>query len=1217
MKIPYLKFIRLFFTFALVTIAALIIVIAILLGNHQSSAWFIQWINEQELGISMQYQQGNFLEGIDINHLHYQDDTIAIDINTLKIAIDYRCLIQAKVCLDYLEANTVDLQLITSHKPQKHKPTESNQLPELNLPFSAEVKYLHLNKLRYHDTNTDKTVDNISLQAAMARSTLKIKNVHAEYQNIKMQASGQLTLHQHYPLHIIANLQDKVLGLDSQIEAKGNLRYLQLQAENNGEYAISADATLENIIQAMTLHIDIQSHKAITLNIDNNSYTLAPIKAHLSGDLDSLTLESQKEPFNWRHNAQVGAINTAVKAHWSAKNKSLKIQQLTAVSDIASVSLTAQFDYSKEAYQSWALEAVISALDLSQLNTDMEHPSQLAAKIQLNGGIKNYDLSTLSVQGRVFEGQGDINQHPIQYSATFSYKPQQGFSLNNLTLSSKMNQLEAFGDLTQDAPFNIIIDFNELAHLIPQTSGRLNGHAQLYSKNPLPAFNDITAVNAWINELYSSAELSLENLKYDAISLEHADLNIKINAFAQKESQLHINALNLNIAEQAIEKIHASINGSQLQHTIQINSNVTHISQIDIACTASLSSLLHFDPELSLPESWESDCYTFKLDPLFYSLPKLSNKEPIKLAIHSQPKKSYTVSLLPFCLIEDDRSNNIEICSNKTILINNSGLFDIDIKSNDIPLDTFSNFIDANLTLKGSANASLIGQWPLAEKKHLNFMVSADNSQGFWHENSAEKNSADKSNKAYLFTFDQLKTHIQLNDHQAIIHSLYSSEQLGNMTADFTVEDIQNSRRLQGELKMQQLMLSPLAQFNNEIKESAGEVNGLLTLSGNLDNPKMLGHVTLENGLLVTNMISNRFEDIQLNLDFSHNNADLQGQVNMDGNPLTTQGTLRWLDEKWRAQLNFIGKDLPLNLAPIKRASISPNIQLTIENETLSINGEIALSDTLIEMDQLPETAYSESEDVVFVQPEKSPNVSTQWQVQTDLKLLLQNNIKFKGFGADVDLRGNLHYLQQGNHLPMAQGEIFIDKGHYTFWGQRLEVTEGSFIFSNHLDNPDIKIQAIRDIKNENLIVGIKGYGPLQEPIFDVFSSKPMDNQTIMHYLITGRPPQKEAAEGTDLLSTALLSRSVSSAYNHTGNMAEKIGIQDFQMNTATSQDGTEVQLSGYIHDKVFIQYGMGLFDKSNTLTMRYQIFPQLFFETASGLDSTIDLIYSFEIKNK
>ena len=1218
MKTISLKFLRILFICTIALFAVTTMLISIILSSNQSTAWAIEKINQYNVGISMQYQQGNLLDGISLAELHYHDEANTIAIYQLSASMDYSCFIKAAFCLQNVTAQNIEVTLKEDSKKPKETEKKWFSLPTLRLPFTFMLKDLSIENLSLKRGQLHEKLSNISVQASMSTSKITIQHLQAQYDTIKIRASGKLRSYKSYPLDFIVNIEDKNRQLHTHIKAKGDLKKLHLQANNRGIYDITAEAVLVNILNDLTLNINLQSHKKIHTVIDNNQFILLPLKAQLNGNLETLNLSSKDATLTWlqtdKDNKETQKINVTSKlqAQWQAKTQQLSVSNFDAISDIANVKLNVLLDLSHKTIQSWSLNAHISTFDLAKLTDNEQLKSQLAANLKLQGQLSNYDISSLIIKGRLSQGQGIINEQPVEYTTAFSYDPKQWLQIESIELSSKSNVLTAKGNLNTKSPLLMHIDFKDISHFYPPASGQLQGNVKLYSRLNIQSIDNTNTLNQWINKLHASSSLNVKTFKYETLQFENMALELDINELGNAHSYFHLKANNLTINEQLLPHLKANINGQQSLHQIHIDTDIEGVSLVDLYCEAEMKPVIKASSKATVLPTWVSDCASLKLNNVLKHITEVSNQDEIKLSLRPNKNGDYQLSLAPFCLTDNQAEPAMTLCNQSSIQMHKAGLFDIDLALNNISMNYLSDFIHPQLTLTGHSHASLKAHWPNGKNKKLTLDINTEQVEGLWHYKGIED---DKTvTKSFHFDFEELFATAQLNDQQANISAAYRSKQLGDVSADIKIKDITNKKRLQGKIRIEELLLSPLAKFDSDIKQTAGKINGSLKLSGTLEQPKLLGSVALTDGLLLTHMVSSRFDNMQLKLDFDLYSAHLQGRVDVDGNPLTTEGKLQWLDEKWQAQVNFKGKDLPLQLAPIKHASISPDIQVNLEPEKLTMSGNIVLNDTLVELKKLPETAYSESNDVIYVHEDNRPNAQTQWQVETDLTLYLQDNVRFKGFGADVTLKGNLNYLQRGSRLPQAQGEIMIDQGKYTFWGQHLNIDNGSFIFSGPLENPDIKIKASRSIDSENLIVGIQGTGPLQEPTFDVFSSKAMDNQTIMHYIITGRAPNKKASEGTDLLSTALLSKGISGAQDSTGSLAESLGIQNFQMSTASGQDGTEVQLSGYIHDKIYINYGMGLFDKANTLTMRYQLMPKLFVETASGLDSTIDLIYSFEI---
>ena len=1224
------------------TTALLLIAVTVfcLLSSDYMTNKLSAWVNQQDWGLTLDYQQGNLLDGIQLHSLELESDDIHIYIQQLQATIDYRCLLRGRLCLQKIQAQTSRIRLLdTAPQPEAAVTTaNSENLYAFSLPIPISIELLQSEALHFIDKETHIYIEDLQLQASLSGNILQLHAVQGRYEDITIVADGQLEFYDYYPLHVTAAIKQHDLNIDASISAIGDLKQLKIQAQNNGLWPVSITATVDDVIDDMSLKATAKTSDVIHIASGDDKLSIGNSRITVHGNLHNIELEGQLQHLQWQ--SQDGAIPPMVaQANFSAlfsnnssdnspqQAYSLTLKALNILSPLANLNLHGMLNSetrtleptdasppNKATYNSFNLQGSLSQLDLSTLALDENLNSDLQTQFTLSGSLTGMDVNSLSVELALHQGQGLLAAQPVTFSMLLVHKPETLLDIRKLAFASSDNRLQINGQGTQKEPIVIAAQLNNMSQFLPDSEGDIHANLKLYS-SAYDAKGELQLNNGnWqtlLDSLNIEGHISSSSFIYDTVQLQKSRIDIEAYHLLNKASKVRLSFDRITLDQQQIEQSQLTFSGTQAKHQLQLRSSATELAQVNLSCEGTMQKPWRISNSTMTTLNWLSTCSSFKLQPALEAMPVLTNATAITLNFQQQlhNNNSFTLSLNSFCLQGLKHGKHYNICSQKNITVNPDGLFDIDIAAKNIAMANIAEFIHPDLSLEGEANFSLVAQWPEAEGKSLHMSINADDTAGVW------QYALEEQQEEYKFKLDALNLNIEMDDTQAQINSRYQSSQLGTLKASIIIDDIQQRRALSGDVYMQSLSLEPLAQFSDEVEQTAGSVNGSLRLSGTLEKPQLQGQLQLSNGLLLTQAISNRLDDIQLHLNFDLHQANLNGTVDIDGSPLATTGQLLWKDENWQAKLGLNGKYIPFNYPPIEKALLTPDVEVLLQQDSIQINGTLSLNETLVEMQRLPETAYEESSDVVFVGEDVSINAETDWQMQADLTLLLKDNVKFKGFGADVSLKGDLRYLQRSGGLAQGHGEIIIDEGEYTFWGQHLEITEGSFIFAGPLDNPDIRIKAIREIESENLTVGIHGYGPLEEPTFDVFSSKSMDNQTAMHYLITGRAPDKDAAEGTDLLSTALLARGVSGAENRSGDFAEKIGIRDFKMSTASNDIGTEVQLSGYISDKIFIRYGMGLFDRSNTFTVRYQLMPQLFVETASGLDSTIDLIYSFEVK--
>ena len=136
--------------------------------------------------------------------------------------------------------------------------------------------------------------------------------------------------------------------------------------------------------------------------------------------------------------------------------------------------------------------------------------------------------------------------------------------------------------------------------------------------------------------------------------------------------------------------------------------------------------------------------------------------------------------------------------------------------------------------------------------------------------------------------------------------------------------------------------------------------------------------------------------------------------------------------------------------------------------------------------------------------------------------------------------------------------------------------------------------------------------GPANEPEVIFYSQPAMNETSVIHYLLTGRAPDQKS-NNADLLNNMMLSAGIFGSSELTEKLANKVGVTDVQISTQSDEEGTSLEVSGYLSPDIYIKYGASLYDEAKTVTMRYRLRPNLFIEAAGGFNSSLDIIYSFE----
>jgi len=195
-----------------------------------------------------------------------------------------------------------------------------------------------------------------------------------------------------------------------------------------------------------------------------------------------------------------------------------------------------------------------------------------------------------------------------------------------------------------------------------------------------------------------------------------------------------------------------------------------------------------------------------------------------------------------------------------------------------------------------------------------------------------------------------------------------------------------------------------------------------------------------------------------------------------------------------------------------------------------------------------------------------------------------------------------------GDNLD-ARGELQLKNGRYRAYGQRLTIRRAELLFTGVISQPFLNIEAIRRIDAENVIAGLRITGSAEQPRIDVFSEPAMSQEQALAYLVLGRPLGADTGD-SNLLAQAALGLGLAGSSSITGGLAQRLGIQDFQLDTEGTGVGTSVVATGRLTERLALRYGVGVFEPSNTIALRYQLTRRIFLEAASGLASSLDLFY-------
>lgn len=420
---------------------------------------------------------------------------------------------------------------------------------------------------------------------------------------------------------------------------------------------------------------------------------------------------------------------------------------------------------------------------------------------------------------------------------------------------------------------------------------------------------------------------------------------------------------------------------------------------------------------------------------------------------------------------------------------------------------------------------------------------------------------------------------------------------------------------LNGQVDIESFSIELLTPFLPDSTHISGVANAQFKVGGSITNPTIEGSYNVKEGVLQDYHLGFETDHITVSGKVKDNVFDYQGNFEIRKEKGKLKGQTIWKSDGWLATMD-VGID-SFFYQPDEQTKfwLSPQLKLQLEPNSVSITGNVSIPKTRIILDKLPETPVPISKDAVIVS-EQDDSTTTGMNQLVDLTITLEDDVYFRGFGAEGYLQGQINYRQKDNAPYFVNGSIQLNKARYEAYGQKLAITNGQLLFNGSLLNPRLMISAVRDDLPEDVEVGIRVTGNAKQPITSLFSTPPMSDYERLYYLITGDAPDATGDQDmSSMVKQALLTLSIAKSESGLASYAEKAGIDDLRLKAGAGKSGQEVQIGGKVRDRLYLQYGHDLSEKADTVMMRYKLSEKFYLEALSGISSSLDLLYIYQKK--
>lgn len=360
-----------------------------------------------------------------------------------------------------------------------------------------------------------------------------------------------------------------------------------------------------------------------------------------------------------------------------------------------------------------------------------------------------------------------------------------------------------------------------------------------------------------------------------------------------------------------------------------------------------------------------------------------------------------------------------------------------------------------------------------------------------------------------------------------------------------------------------------------QLDRLAGRLQGQVRIDGPLRAPSVEGSVTVANGEVVFAPLALNVTDIELTANGDQSQASLSGRMLSGEGHLSLNGQLKQGDTGWNYDVLVEGERFAVADVEWLSLSTSPRIQLNGEGDRRRIDGDIHIDSLRAGLPPGSEARVTASPDVQ-VRGETQPQEETGGAAMSGrLGIHLGEDAQLAAAGMQTELAGSIELLWNSQAaLPRGRGIIRLPEGSYRAYGQNLEINGGEIVFTgNPIDNPVLDIRAVRDIFGDPEVdeAGVQIRGNARDPDISLFTEPPTSEEKALAYVVTGAD------------------------FDHAGGQAA-------------------VNVGFYLLPKLFVSYGIGLFEAGNILSARYELSERWGLRTVSGESGTgVDVSFAID----
>jgi translocation and assembly module TamB len=409
--------------------------------------------------------------------------------------------------------------------------------------------------------------------------------------------------------------------------------------------------------------------------------------------------------------------------------------------------------------------------------------------------------------------------------------------------------------------------------------------------------------------------------------------------------------------------------------------------------------------------------------------------------------------------------------------------------------------------------------------------------------------------------------------------------------------------RVEGRIRATASDLAIVGAYVPGLDHTRGELSADLRLAGRFPRPDLDGEILLKNGRAGVPALGVSLQDITVAIRCQPGNrSTLEGSARSGSGTVAMTGATDWDPAGWPV-ITFGVKGKDFTCADTREATVkvSPDLQIKLQHTRVDVSGQVDIPFArLVSMNKAVQLPVPPSPDVVLVGQE-ADSAAGGAKLHSRVRIVIGEDVEVRVPSFRGRPEGSILAIDEPGQPTRATGELKVREGTYRAYGKDLTIERGRLIFGGGaISNPGLDLRA-SCTASDNTVAGFQITGTAEAPVLDIFSTPAMSQSDALSYIMFGKPMnQTGGSSGAAAMAGSQLS--VQGTDVLARGVAGKLGIQDASVESKEgSLQDASLFIGTYLSPQLYLSYGIGLFESSTTIRMRYKMTNHWSVQTESG----------------